>query len=168
MSLSPQVIFIELTKGLPKFIDGRIDFTGVRKAPVLNVVVAYKDEILIVKRSDNVSAYQGLWNGISGFIDEPKSIEEFASQELGEELSVNPADATIVVCEPYEVDDKGINRVWVVYPVLAEFKEKPKITLDWEHTDYKWIKRSELSDFEYVKDFDKSVDIALEKTGKKR
>lgn len=129
---TPQEIFEELTQGLPRFDDGRINFTGIRKAPVLNVVVRCGEEILIVKRSEKVSTYQGLWNGVSGFIDEPKSIEEFSEQELHEELGITAEDIDeIKVCEPYEVEDTDINRVWFVYPVLAELKKKPSIKLDW-------------------------------------
>ena len=159
--MDPQAIFTELTKGLPKFDDGRINFTGVKKAPVLNVVVFSKGEILIVKRSQKVSAYKGLWNGISGFIDEPKSIEEFAAQELREELSISESRLRIIVRKPYEVVDNEIDRTWVVYPVLAELDSKPSIVLDWEHTDYKWINPADLTKYSFVKDFDLSVKAAL-------
>jgi 8-oxo-dGTP pyrophosphatase MutT (NUDIX family) len=159
---SAQEMFEELTRGLPHFDDGRINFTGVRKAPVLNAVVYCRGEILLVKRSDKVSAYRGLWNGISGFIDEPKSIEDFAKHELREELGfAEGAFTRIEVCEPYEVDDRSIDRVWVVYPVLIVLNQKPVVTLDWEHTDYAWIDPASLGDYEYVKDFDISVNKAL-------
>lgn len=157
--MTPQKVFEELTLGLPQFDDGRINFTGVRKAPVLNVIVYCQGEVLIVKRSQKVSAYQGLWNGVSGFIDEPKTIEEFAAQELAEELSIIPDDVKVAM--PYEVDDRSIDRIWVVYPVLATMQHKPKIKLDWEHTDFAWIKPEQLQQYEYVKDFDKSVARAL-------
>lgn len=159
---SPQQVYESLTKGLPRFDDGRINFHGVRKAPVLNVVVYYNGEILIVKRSDKVSAYQGLWNGISGFIDEPKSIEDFAVQELFEELSLDTKSIEMIkVADPYEVDDKDIDRVWVVYPVLVKLNKKPNVVLDWEHTEFAWIKSEELKDYDHVKDFDISVKNAL-------
>jgi len=159
---TPQQIFEELTQGLPHFDDGRVNFTGVHKAPVLNVIVCYNNEILIVKRSQKVGAYQGLWNGISGFIDEPKSIEAFAQQELVEELSLQTeAIENVRVATPYEVKDKKIDRVWVVYPVLVTLKHRPIIILDWEHTEYAWIDPEQLNSYEYVKDFDISVSKAL-------
>jgi 8-oxo-dGTP pyrophosphatase MutT (NUDIX family) len=80
-------------------------------------------------------------------------------QELGEELSVVPD--SVRVATPYEVDDRKIDRVWVVYPVLATLKQKPNITLDWEHTDFAWIKPEQLKDYDYVKDFDISIARAL-------
>lgn len=164
MAASPQQVFEELTQGLPRFDDGRINFTGVRKAPVLNAVVYHDGKVLLVKRSEKVSAYKGMWNGISGFIDEPKPIEAFARQELLEELSVDDAVINhLAVAEPYEIDDRSIDRIWVVYPVLAILHTEPTIVLDWEHTEYAWIEPSELSTYNYVKDFDKSVAKALAK-----
>ena len=159
MAKSPQQVFEELTQGLPKFDDGRINFTGVKKAPVLNVVAYCDGKILIVKRSQKVSAYKGLWNSVSGFIDEPKPIEEFAAQELNEELSVY-ADS-IKIAEPYEVVDDAIDRIWVVYPVLAVFEKMPDFKLDWEHTDYKWINSEQLKVYNYVKDLDIAIKRAL-------
>lgn len=162
MNNSPQAIFKELTRNLPRFTDGRINFTGVRKAPVVNVIVELDGKILIMKRSDKVSAYQRLWNGVSGFIDEPKPIEEFVRQEISEELSIgSELVGKMSVSDPYIVEDQDIDRVWYVYPVLVSLKKEPKIVLDWEHTDFKWIAPSELSKYQYVKDFDKSVRLAL-------
>lgn len=160
---SPQHVFAEVTQGLSHFPDGRIDYSHAQKAPVLNVVVYVGGEILLVKRSSKVGAYQGLWNGISGYIDEQKSVEDFAKQELREELSLlDTLFEKILVANPYEVHDKSIHKTWVVFPVLVTLPAKPVIALDWEHTDYVWIRPEQLQEFSYVKDFDVSVRKAIE------
>lgn len=51
-------IIKEFAKKLPKFPDGRIDYSNSDIAPVITVFVRYKDKILILKRSDKVRAYQ--------------------------------------------------------------------------------------------------------------
>lgn len=160
--LDPQQIFEELAAGLPLFEDGRINYTHAKKAPVINVIVHHDGEILIVQRSHKVSNYQGLWNGISGFIDTPKPIHEFARQELREELALHDQRIhTITVCHPYEVVDASIDRTWVVYPTLAHLAVRPDIVLDWEHTDYAWIPPHHVAQYSHVPDFDKSVKLAL-------
>jgi len=45
----------------------------------------------------------------------------------------------------YEMEDKDIGRTWIVFPVLVELEAEPVITLDWEQTQYKWIKPSNLN-----------------------
>lgn len=77
-----------ITKGYPHFDDGRIDYTNARACPVLNCVVVYGDEVLLTLRSKEVIAYPEMWNGISGFIDVIKPLEEIALQELEEELGI--------------------------------------------------------------------------------
>lgn len=161
-SQTPQQIFEELTKGLPCFEDGRINFTNAVKAPVLNAVAYCRGEILLVKRSEKVGTYQGLWNGVSGYIDEPKPIEAFAQQEIEEELSVPIGQIQRVeIARPYQLEDHNINKTWVVYPALAIFLSKPNITLDWEHTDFAWIKPEQLNDYQTVPGLDFSLQKAL-------
>jgi hypothetical protein len=40
----------------------------------------------------------------------------------------------------------------------VELKNKPEIKLDWEHTEYKWIKPGEFKEFETVPKLDKSLE----------
>lgn len=162
MTKTPQQTFEELTEGLPRFDDGRIDYTHASKAPVLNTVVYCNGEILLVKRSNKVLVYQGMWNGVTGFIDELLPIEDIAKQELSEEITLDESviDA-IKITSPYELEDPEVGRTWVVYPVLVVLTQKPVITLDWEHTDFAWINPADLKDYNFVKDYDKSVGIAL-------
>jgi 8-oxo-dGTP pyrophosphatase MutT (NUDIX family) len=162
MVKTPQQIFEKLTKGLPLFDDGRVNFKGVQKAPVLNAVVYYHGKVLLTKRSQRVGAYQGLWNGISGYIDRSEPIEKLVKQELSEELAlISEIIKRIAVCTPYEVDDNSIDRTWFVYPVLVELNKEPNIKLDWEHTEFVWVKPNELQKYNCVKDLDISINRAL-------
>ena len=58
----------EFAEKLPKFPDGRIDYHNSDTAPVVDVFVKYQGKILILKRSNEVSNYQGKWNCISGYL----------------------------------------------------------------------------------------------------
>ncbi len=50
-------ILQEFSEKLPKFPDGRIDYSGSDKAPVLTCFVKFGDKILLLKRSDKVRTY---------------------------------------------------------------------------------------------------------------
>ena len=55
---------------------GQIDYTNIKWAPVINCVVKHGDKILIVKRSPDLKFYPGWWNGLGGFLDDDKELEE--------------------------------------------------------------------------------------------
>ena len=134
---------------LPRFPDGRIDYTNADKAPGLSCFIRYKDEILLLKRSDKVMAYKGQWFCLGGFIDEPKSIRQKALEELHEELGLSENDIKSIKTAPsYTYQDSSAKKSWILYPVLVELNNQPEIKLDWEHTDYRWVKKEELGSFD--------------------
>ncbi len=154
-------IIREFSRKLPKFPDGRIDYSNSDTAPVINIFLEYKGKILLLKRSDKVHAYQEKWNAVSGYLDELKPISQKAKEEIKEELQIEKSSLkSIQIGRRYKFKDSAINKTWIIYPVLAKLKEKPKITLDWEHTEYKWIEPKNLTDFDIVPDLEKSWENA--------
>ena len=124
---------------LPKFVDGRINYKNSNELFVLVIFVKFKEEILLLKRSDKVMNYKNLWTGLGGFIDEQKPLKSKILEELQEELAIsNNAIKSIQLFNPMDIV-KGDNHICHIYPGLVELHEKVNITLDWEHTEYKWI-----------------------------
>jgi 8-oxo-dGTP pyrophosphatase MutT (NUDIX family) len=155
--------FEEFSRKLPHFPDGRIDYHNSQKALVLNCFVTYKDRVLLLKRGDKVAAYKNKWNSVGGYLDEQKPIAEKIKQELQEELGIRPGNILkIRICDPFEVHDKEINKIWVVYPCIAELNEMQDIVLDWEHTDYRWIRPTDITEFDVVKDLEKTLQRVLQ------
>jgi len=147
---------------LPKFPDGRIDYSNSKIAPVITVFIKYQDRILLLKRSDKVSNYHGKWNTVSGYLDEVKPVKNKILEELKEELSIQEDIILNIQYGKYwKLVDKKINKTWLIYPVMVELKKKPLIKLDWEHTDCKWIRPEEISKFDIVTKLDKSLKNAL-------
>ena len=145
----------EFENTLPHFPDGRINYSTSDKAPVLSCFVKYKNQILILKRSDKVIAYHGKWNSVSGFIDEPKPLYDKVLEELEEELGISKEIiAKTKIYKSYNWVDTKINKTWIVYPCLAELNRMPDIKLDWEHTDFKWIYPEELKNYDTIPNLD--------------
>ena len=67
---------------------GQIDYTHARWAPVINCVLKYNNKILVVQRSKNLNFYPNYWNGVSGFLDDQRSLNKKISDELKEELGI--------------------------------------------------------------------------------
>jgi len=144
--------------GLPRFPDGRIDYSNSDKAPVLTCFVRFEDKILLLKRSERVQTYQGKWHTVAGYIDEPKPIRQKALEELEEELDIHSKDVSgFTAGEPYEFFDEGAMKSWIVHPVLVELKKKPEVRLDWEHTEFKWISPDEVEGYDTVPKLDESL-----------
>lgn len=148
----------EFSEKLPKFSDGRIDYSGSDKAPVLTCFVKYNDKILLLKRSDKVRTYQGMWNSVAGYLDEFVSVQEKAYKELQEELGITvDLISKIKLGEPYEFNDKKIRKRWIIFPVLVELNKEPVIKLDWEHTEYQWIYLADLNKYNKVPNLEETL-----------
>ncbi|MFO7966163.1 MAG: NUDIX domain-containing protein [Archaeoglobaceae archaeon] len=147
----------ELSKNLPRFPDGRIDYSRSHIAPVITVFVKFGAQLLLLRRSHKVGSYQGKWNTVAGFVDEVKPVKDKVLEELEEEIGVEESDiSSITYGELWKFEDPDVGKTWLITPVMVELKQIPEVKLDWEHTEFKWIKPSELNHFDTVPNLDKS------------
>lgn len=136
---------------------GQIDFTHARYTPVLNCVVQRGGKILIVKRSPGMNLYQNYWSGISGFLDDWRSVSEKAEQELKEEVGIDRKSIdSIKQGTVFEQEEPKYEKTWIVHPVLVKIR-KCEVVLDWEAKEYKWIKPNEAKNFKLVPGFDRVI-----------
>lgn len=129
---------------LPHFKDGRIDYTDADKIPVVAVFLKNGNRILILKRSDKVGTYRNQWSIVVGYFDELESVIEKGLSEVKEETGVKRDLISSIKAKSiylYQIEREGVE--YVSHLLLAELEKKPKIELNWEHTDYKWIKTKE-------------------------
>jgi len=116
---------------------------------VVTCFLEHSRKILILRRSSKVGTYRRSWAGVSGYI-ETNDIDQ-AFTEIRQETQLYQKDLKLIKKgEPLEVVDKNLNRKWIVHPFLFHVKAPDKIKIDWEHTESKWIKPSELKKYETV------------------
>ncbi len=140
-----------ISQWLPRFEDGRIDYTDSNKSIVLNCFVKSGDEILLMKRSDKVSTYQGKWHILAGYIDEFVSIEDKVLEELREEAGILPDKVkNFQIVDSFTVTNDNTGKSRRVYSTAVELKHKPEVKLNWEHTDFRWIKPEQVVDFDII------------------
>lgn len=120
------------------------------------------NEILIVKRSDQVSTYKGVWGGISGRIKDNYTPEEQARLEIAEETGLSEQDIQLVKQGgPLVFEDTVLKVKKTVYPFLFHIQDRSKIRLDWEHTKAAWIKPAGISNYSTMPKLKETLDMVL-------
>ena len=125
-----------------------------------NIVTSFimdDDKVLILKRSDKVKSMKGLWAGISGII-EKKDITPLdrARIEIFEETGINENEIQLLKSiEQMKIESAQYkNHEWNIFPFLFKAKN-PKIKLNWENSDFDWIKPNEIKNYETVPELEK-------------
>lgn len=143
---------------------GQIDYTHSKRAPVVNTLIRFrdKDKYLFIKRSNTMRNYPGLWNGISGFLDDEQTVEQKIRSELLEEAGLGNADiVSVVLGKPFQHVDREKDKVWEVNPALVVLATQ-NITLNWEGESFTWASLSELSTYKLVPGYEKVIAACIE------
>ena len=127
-----------------------------RSTKIITCFLKNGKNILILKRSKKVKSMKGLWAGISGIIENNESPLKRAKIEIYEELGISEdkiklikeSEKLRIISPQYE------NHEWEIYPFLFSI-DNPKIKLNWENSDYKWIKPEDISNYDTVPSLEK-------------
>ena len=120
-----------------------------REKQVVTCFLEYEDKILILRRSEQVSSYQGRWAGVSGYVE--TTADEQALTEIEQEAGLSGEDLKLVrKGKPLEIEDETLGVKWVIYPYLFRIKDPGKIRIDWEHKAIKWIHPDDIDDYQTV------------------
>ena len=132
---------------LPVIENGWIDYSGVDWVTGIEFFGWHEGEFLLLKRSGKVGAQCGLWSNIAGYMEKGVSLEDLMIKELEEETQIKPEDVVskkmIDYCE-FVLHDTG--KVWRHFLGTLELSSKPRVQLDWEHDNYRWIRPDQLDE----------------------
>lgn len=119
----------------------------------IHIAIAFvknNNRYLIVRRSEKVEFYKGMWSGVSGFVENSSPLFR-ALKEIEEETGLSRSDVKFIKAgKEIEIPDRKLGKIWIAHPFLFELRIAREIKLNWENIDYKWIKPSELDLFETV------------------
>ena len=124
---------------------------GLKKEPgevhVVTCFLENEGEILILKRSQKVGTNRGMWAGVSGYVEDV--CDKQALIEIQEETGLLPGEIQLVQSgRPLKVGATDVN--WVVHPYLFHIQDRNRIQIDWEHSEFRWIKPQEIDNYEVV------------------
>ncbi len=113
-------------------------------------------KFLILKRSDKVKTMKGLWSGISGIIEKDEDPASRAKIEIFEEAGISEDKIKLIkAAKEIKVNSPQYkNHEWEIFPFLFEVKES-EIKLNWENSEYRWISKDELSNYNTVPSLEK-------------
>jgi len=131
---------------------------------VVTCIIEYQGNILLLKRSQKVGTYKGLWGGVAGFVEEGEEPYDTALKELHEEVGLSQENVRLGKKEtPIKFTDvyEGRTYEWTIYPFLFHLIKKKDIRLDWEHTEFAWVAPKDLSRYPTVPHLEKVVQVLL-------
>jgi len=122
-----------------------------RSTRIVTSFIKDNEKLLILKRSDKVQSMKGLWAGISGIIEKNEEPLKRAKIEIFEEVGIIEDKITLVrsVKEMRINSPQYENHEWEIFPFLFEAKN-PIIKLNWENSEFKWINKEELKNYDTV------------------
>lgn len=122
-----------------------------RATKIVTSFIRDNDKLLILKRSDKVKSMKGLWAGISGIIENNEEPITRAKIEIFEEVGITEDKINLIKAteEMRVISPQYKNHEWEIFPFLFE-ANNPKIILNWENSDFKWINIKELENYETV------------------
>lgn len=99
---------------------------------------------------------KGLWAGISGIIEGKEEPLQRAKTEIFEEVGLTDDYLVLLKAAPQMQvrSPQYENHEWTVFPFLFSVKE-PRLKLNWENSEYKWIDANEISKYQTVPSLDK-------------
>lgn len=116
---------------------------------VVTVFLIHDGRILVLRRSDAVGTYRGLWAGVSGYLEQAPRDQAYT--EVMEETGLGPDDVELLKeGKPLHVHDRETGRLWRVHPFLFAVTKVADIRLDWEHVERRWVWPAELDQLDTV------------------
>ena len=134
-----------------------------RSTSIVTSFITNEQKILILKRSNQVKTLKCLWAGISGIIEKgDKTPLSRAKIEIFEEVGIKEEELKLLksIQQQRIVSPQYKNHEWNIFPFLFSTKNM-EIKLNWENSEFKWIKPTEIVNYKTVPDLDKILSNLL-------
>ena len=134
-----------------------------RSTSIVTSFIKNDQKILLLKRSNKVKSMKCLWAGISGIIEKGDETPlSRAKIEIFEEVGIKENELKLLksIQQLRIVSSQYKNHEWNIFPFLFSAKNM-EIKLNWENSEFKWIKPIELVNYKTVPDLDKILSNLL-------
>ena len=133
-----------------------------RSTDIVTSFLKNDDKILLLKRSEQVKSMKNLWAGVSGILEKNETPLSRAKIEIFEEAGINEEQIVLLksVDEIKIISPQYKDHQWNVFPFLFK-TNSTKIKLNWENSEFVWIKPTEIVNYKTVPDLDKILSNLL-------
>ena len=124
---------------------------------IVTSFIKNNDTVLILKRSGEVKSMKCLWAGVSGIIEKNDATPlARAKTEILEETGINEEKIELLKAnERIKIESAQYkNHEWNIFPFLFKTKNL-EIKLNWENSEFKWIKPNEIKNYDTVPELEK-------------
>ncbi len=127
-----------------------------RTTKIVTSFISDNEKFLILKRSNKVKTMKGLWAGVSGIIEKKEEPLSRAKIEIFEELGITEDKIKLIKSakKMSVFSPQYQNHEWEIFPFLFE-ANNPEIRLNWENSEYRWIVKDDLENYDTVPNLDK-------------
>jgi len=141
----------------------RVDYTNIHWVPIIHCIIKYNDKILLIQRSEKLD-YPFYWSGVSGFLDDQKSLQNKVKEELKEEIGVTSQQIkSIHLGEIFHRKAPVFKKTWIVHPILVELHSSQIQLNPKECRDFRWVYLKNINKFRLLPGFSETLKLILEK-----
>ena len=116
---------------------------------VVTSVLKNQNEVLVLRRSMKVKTIQEKWAGVSGYLEKNEDLLSRALIEIYEETRINKDELILrKIFNQFGVQIH--NELMIIIQPFCFVSNTRNVVLDWEHSDYYWMNKKEMDNFEFV------------------
>ena len=116
---------------------------------VVTSVLKNQNEVLVLRRSTKVKTMQEKWAGVSGYLEKNEDLLSRALIEIYEETRINKDELILrKIFNQFGVQIH--NELMIIIQPFCFVSNTRNVVLDWEHSDYYWMNKKEMDNFEFV------------------
>src|SRR6187551_811602 len=124
---------------------------SIQKKPsiVVTSVLKNQNKVLVLRRSMKVKTMQDKWAGVSGYLEKNEDLLSRALIEIYEETQINKDE--LILRKIFDQLNVQIhNELTIIIQPFCFVSNTRNVVLDWEHSDYYWMNKKEMDNFEFV------------------
>lgn len=113
---------------------------------VVAVVLQWRGKIAMMKRSQQLHHDGGKWHCITGYLEDGSTSRDQALEELSQETGLGLESLSELRAGPRLMINDERGYPWLVHTFAATTTQR-RLSIDWEHDAYRWIKPEKVKRF---------------------